>query len=65
MHKYLSGKQRHKREKNIETDLKMAVNFRFPYEGRQDVFFDICKKDPFVEISWLVSQLAMDYSLTY
>jgi hypothetical protein len=34
MHKYLSGEQRHRREKNINTDLKIAVNFRFPYEGR-------------------------------
>jgi len=34
MHKHLSEKQRHWREKNIETDLKIAVNFRVHYEGR-------------------------------
>jgi hypothetical protein len=36
----------------------MAVNFRVPYEGRYDGFFDICKKDLPDEISWLLSQLA-------
>jgi hypothetical protein len=33
-------KGRHRREKNIKKDLKMAVNFRVPCEGRKDEFFD-------------------------
>ena len=66
MHQHLSGKQRHRREKNIETNLKMAVNFRvLMRDGRMNFLTTFVKNEPLVEISPLVSQLAMDYSLMY